>query len=1247
LQATPLAPFLLHFTTDDAAPTVVTTSVAEGAVLPVGDLTLTITFSEPMNKSLLAAAGFALLGNFRQVSYAPAAFSFDASGTILTLQYKALPDDAYKLTLTGSGFADLAALNLAHDFVLDFSLDVDRAGAAAFPPAISQPPFGSLVYGPSVTNTIATPTDTDSYALVLDAGQTLTVLVQPDTHLQPTLEVIDPNGNHHTVLGTAPGAATLMQTLAITTAGKYIITIGGAAETSGLYTARLALNAAFEAEEATGAGNDTRATAQSLDGSFIDLGNGASRGAVLGHVGGVANNDVFAVRRTAGNGFGGAIVHLDATGQIVGTISNPELARGYLSDLELGPNNDLYVALDINGNPTTGELVHFGLDGTFLGTIALPSDSPGSFLFPFGFDVAPDGTLWLPQRNSGMLLHLDASGHSLGSYTVGGNPADAVVRSDGLVLVTDSSSNQVLDIDPATGQVGVFALVSTHPRGLTLAPNGDVWVADLGVGAMRFSHLGILRQVIHDSGVAEDVQVDLNGTVLITSATFGTVDRFDSLGNLLGSTSLGGGPAVGLAVAGVDMPITPSGDPDYYSFSLTAGQSITLVLNKTSDVLNASGVSGGQAHFQLLDAAGNILRSSTHVGTNVDEAIGSFVAPATGRYYVLVNGDPYADYNLVITRAAAFDIEDNSSQATAQNLDATGGALGALAGSDQDWYAVNLTFGYKLHLATTTPADGPGLSSNTLDPHIQLYDASGNLLVSGTTLADGRNEALDYIVASSGGTYFIRITAEHATQGEYFLAKTVTQIPFLTPLTTLDNGQAGYRETGANWQTIQTGWNGTSRVHAADGTGLITAVWTLNVKNGLPKGRYDVFVTFVTSPSRATKAEYDIYDGNLDPKHLLGKITVDQTQTPGAGQYQHVLWSDLGIYTFTSGTALIVLDDNAAGSVDADGVLLVPSGSPQLLASGAQSANSRATSVTAAQLQPIIAEAKALWVATGLDRSQQASLANVDFEIANLGGNLLGLTSLQTIWIDDDAAGQGWFIDSTPADNREFQPAGGIWVAVPGSSADGHVDLLTVVAHELGHVLGLPDLDEEADPANLMAETIAPGVRRIPEAQHWVPGGPATTDGAFERQPGFQNGPENGEIGLPLPQADPRAVAIQTAALKEVSSPVSLVVSDQDFVEMVASMLRMTSSAAEGFQQRPSASPVVAEENRSLAGSAGTRPELSQELQLTSESRQSNPASVPAIDALFESIYRPLGSIQLDDILAAPAWYPLPAKGRS
>jgi len=39
------------------------------------------------------------------------------------------------------------------------------------------------------------------------------------------------------------------------------------------------------------------------------------------------------------------------------------------------------------------------------------------------------------------------------------------------------------------------------------------------------------------------------------------------------------------------------------------------------------------------------------------------------------------------------------------------------------------------------------------------------------------------------------------------------------------------------------------------------------------------------------------------------------------------------------------------------------------------------------------------------------------------------------------------------------------------------------VMHELGHTLGLSDLDPITSPADLMAETLATGVRRLPSAE--------------------------------------------------------------------------------------------------------------------------------------------------------------------
>ena len=50
--------------------------------------------------------------------------------------------------------------------------------------------------------------------------------------------------------------------------------------------------------------------------------------------------------------------------------------------------------------------------------------------------------------------------------------------------------------------------------------------------------------------------------------------------------------------------------------------------------------------------------------------------------------------------------------------------------------------------------------------------------------------------------------------------------------------------------------------------------------------------------------------------------------------------------------------------------------------------------------------------------------------------------------------------------------------ALPGSAAEGHMDLLTVVLHEMGHIAGWGDVNTAGRPNNLMDATLAPGVRR-------------------------------------------------------------------------------------------------------------------------------------------------------------------------
>jgi hypothetical protein len=108
------------------------------------------------------------------------------------------------------------------------------------------------------------------------------------------------------------------------------------------------------------------------------------------------------------------------------------------------------------------------------------------------------------------------------------------------------------------------------------------------------------------------------------------------------------------------------------------------------------------------------------------------------------------------------------------------------------------------------------------------------------------------------------------------------------------------------------------------------------------------------------------------------------------------------------------------------------------------------------------------------------------FEIVDLPGNLLGLAQGPTIHVDADAAGQGWWVDETAWDDREFRApdAFGDLAAREDGPAYGRVDLLTVVLHELGHTLGYGHGDH-----GVMQDELPVGTRRM-----WLEMGSAEDD---------------------------------------------------------------------------------------------------------------------------------------------------------
>ena len=100
----------------------------------------------------------------------------------------------------------------------------------------------------------------------------------------------------------------------------------------------------------------------------------------------------------------------------------------------------------------------------------------------------------------------------------------------------------------------------------------------------------------------------------------------------------------------------------------------------------------------------------------------------------------------------------------------------------------------------------------------------------------------------------------------------------------------------------------------------------------------------------------------------------------------------------------------------------------------------------------------------------------------------------RTILIDRDAAGYGWFIDSTPADDLEFAAVTGPHSLTAGnnSPAAKRVDLLTTVMHEMGHVLSY----EHSDSFDLMYPALSLGMRRSLSEQSVWPTETWGSDGA-------------------------------------------------------------------------------------------------------------------------------------------------------
>jgi len=162
-----------------------------------------------------------------------------------------------------------------------------------------------------------------------------------------------------------------------------------------------------------------------------------------------------------------------------------------------------------------------------------------------------------------------------------------------------------------------------------------------------------------------------------------------------------------------------------------------------------------------------------------------------------------------------------------------------------------------------------------------------------------------------------------------------------------------------------------------------------------------------------------------------------------------------------------------------DNAFRVQTGSLEAVAAADASVAAGGSTLTTDALAPIIQEAITRWSSLmQLDAGQTAMLDQITFQIGDLAGLTLGETAGSAIVLDIDAAGYGWFIDATASDDSEFTgfDSTGILAASSGT-ASGDMDLLSVVMHEMGHILGFEHQTANEQLSGVMAEYLTAGTR--------------------------------------------------------------------------------------------------------------------------------------------------------------------------
>lgn len=873
---------------------------AFGAAFRYDALLMQVISTDPADTSVVTLPMTTLQVNFNE-AYDPASIGTDdltlSQGTVTgftlidadTVEYALdgiVNEDPLNVGMAAGAVTDIYG-NPAAAYSGSFVLDI---GTVAYPaPLQGVAPAGSLIYDPSVNASVSFVGDLDSFTLEVDAGQTLTVVAGPGATLQPVIFLTGPGVS--TAAGTAaPGDTAVLQTVTLPSAGIYTITVTGLNASAGTYALHAYFNAALENEEHGGPSDDSLATAQNIDASFVGLGGTSARGGVLGasvlSAESEPNDDIGSATDTADTfaASSGNLYQLAISGTVSSNGDGDWFAIGNLQAGDL-------ITITQSGSPSSRGTLDDPLVELYRGSASSPTlvidnddDGPGFDSLIYRFTVGVTDTYY---------IHAQAYSSEIGTYQLG-----VWLENVGTPPATGGSLTSETENNNAPSAAN-NASTSWRPVQYLSRTVAQITANDTDVFRYQFN-----------AGDVITVNVDP------TSSLFASAALLDSGGNVLAledGTSFGPDgnsplyafriPATGTyylqvqSAAGVgtyhaDVYLSAVAPPpallgaDYYSFSLAAGTTVSLAVK---------GLTAGGLNLELLGTGGATLAVGNAGATNVDRVISNFSVTTSGTYYARVSGAFGADYSLVVTRNASFDTEANNSLAAAQDLTLNNVVLGAVqgipapisseseanddrvpGGSSADLTYANDLSGSFVSVGGSTyqavvegtisaghdgdwdffkimasPGDLLTVALNGLsldDPYLHLFDNTGAEIAFDDDGGGGLNSLLTFSSFAYTGDYYIVADSFDVSTGSYILTATLTTT---SPLDGANDDYYSIAVVAGNVLTIETATPSGGPLEFANNLDPVIELYNpsgasvaLN-DNGAPDIR-NAFLTYVT-----------------------------------------------------------------------------------------------------------------------------------------------------------------------------------------------------------------------------------------------------------------------------------------------------------------------------------------------------------------------------------------------------------------